>query len=52
MAEQTTGFGARLLDDIRDRTETAIPQARGFQATRLAMQAQKTALPVAPAPVS
>jgi predicted dehydrogenase len=33
-------FGLRLLADIRGRTETAIPQARSFLATRLAIQAQ------------
>jgi predicted dehydrogenase len=46
-------FGPRLMADIRDRTETAIPQARCFLATRLAIQAQMQAqwveLPVAPA---
>jgi predicted dehydrogenase len=49
-------FGPRLLDDIRNRTETAIPQARTYLATRLAiqaqMQAQRVTLPAAPAPVS
>jgi predicted dehydrogenase len=48
-------FGPRLLDDIRNRTETAVPQARSFLATRLAiqaqMQAQRIELPAAPAPV-
>jgi predicted dehydrogenase len=33
-------FGPQLLNDIRNRTETAIPQARSFLATRLAIQAQ------------
>jgi predicted dehydrogenase len=45
-------FGPRLLDDIRNRTETAIPQARSFLATRLAIEAQMQAqwidLPAAP----
>lgn len=36
-------FGPRLLDDVRNRTETAIPQARSFLATRLAIQAQMQA---------
>ena len=36
-------FGKRLLDDVRNRTETAIPQARSFLAARLAMQAQTMA---------
>ena len=46
-------FGPQLLSDIRNRTETAIPQARSFLATRLAIQAQLQAqrvdLPPAPA---
>jgi predicted dehydrogenase len=46
-------FGPRLLDDNRNRTETAIPRARSFLATRLAIQAQMQAqwldLPPAPA---
>jgi predicted dehydrogenase len=45
-------FGPQLLDDIRNRTETAVPQARSFLATRLAIQAQLKAqrieLPAAP----
>jgi hypothetical protein len=36
-------FGPQLLDDIRNRTETAVPQARSFLATRLAIQAQMQA---------
>jgi predicted dehydrogenase len=36
-------FGPQLLDDIRQRTETAIPQARTFLASRLAIQAQQQA---------
>lgn len=36
-------FGPHLLADIRDRTETAIPQARSFLAMRLAIQAQMQA---------
>jgi predicted dehydrogenase len=39
-AEVPLPFGPQLLDDIRDRTETAIPQARSVLATRLAIQAQ------------
>ena len=46
-------FGPLLLDDIRHRTETAIPQARSYLATRLAIQAQVQAqwvdLPATPA---
>jgi predicted dehydrogenase len=36
-------YGPRFLDDVRNRTETAIPQARSFLTARLAMQAQQTA---------
>jgi predicted dehydrogenase len=36
-------FGPRLVDDIRNRTENAISQARSFLAVRLATQAQLTA---------
>ena len=52
-AEKPLPFGRQLLDDVRHRTETAIPQARSFLATRLAIQAQLQArwvdLPPAPA---
>ena len=52
-AETPLPFGPQLLRDIRSRTETAIPQARSFLATRLAIQAQMQAqwvdLPPAPA---
>jgi predicted dehydrogenase len=55
-ADKPLPFGPQLLDDIRNRTETAIPQARTFLATRLAIQAQMQAqwvtLPVAAAPVT
>jgi predicted dehydrogenase len=55
-AEKSLPFGPQLLDDIRNRTETAIPQARSFLATRLAIQAQMQAqwidLPAAPANVT
>jgi predicted dehydrogenase len=33
-------FASRLLDDVRNRTETAIPQSRSFLVTRLATEAQ------------
>ena len=33
-------FGARFLEDVRNRTETAISQARSFLVTRLATEAQ------------
>jgi predicted dehydrogenase len=36
-------FGRQLLDDIRNRTETAIPQAHVFRAMELALQAQAKA---------
>ena len=36
-------FGARLCDDVRNRTETAISQVRSFLAVRLATKAQLTA---------
>jgi hypothetical protein len=36
-------FGKRLLDDVRNRTETAMPQARSFLTARLSMQAQTRA---------
>ena len=36
-------FGRQLLADIRDRTETAMPQARCFKAMELALTAQALA---------
>lgn len=36
-------YGPQLLDDIRNRTETAMPQARCFAAMELALTAQKLA---------
>jgi predicted dehydrogenase len=36
-------FASRFLDDVRDRTETAIPQQRSFLVTRLATEAQLNA---------
>jgi predicted dehydrogenase len=33
-------FGRQLLDDIRDRTETAMPQAHAFLASELALRAE------------
>ena len=51
-ADKPLPFGTQLLNDVRNRTETAIPQARSFLATRLAIQAQMAArgveLPPAP----
>jgi predicted dehydrogenase len=36
-------FGPQLLDDVRNRTETAMPQAHAFLASELALRAQATA---------
>jgi predicted dehydrogenase len=36
-------YGAQLRDDVLDRTETAIPQARTFLATELALNAEAKA---------
>ncbi len=36
-------FGSRFVHDVRNRTNTAIPQARSFLAVRLAAQAQAMA---------
>lgn len=36
-------YGPQLLDDIRNRTETAMPQARCFAAMEIALTAQKLA---------
>ncbi|HLY89498.1 MAG TPA: Gfo/Idh/MocA family oxidoreductase [Acetobacteraceae bacterium] len=36
-------FGPRLLDDVRNRTETAMPQAHTFLASELALNAQAQA---------
>jgi predicted dehydrogenase len=50
-ADKPLPFGPQLLDDIRNRTETAVPQARTFLATRLAIQAQLQAVRIdAPPP--
>jgi predicted dehydrogenase len=38
-------FGRQLLDDVRNRTETAMPQAHAFLASELALQAQLQAQP-------
>jgi predicted dehydrogenase len=39
-------FGRQLLDDVRNRTETAMPQAHAFLASELALRAQQQARPV------
>jgi predicted dehydrogenase len=36
-------YGRQLIADIRDRTETAMPQARAFNAMELALKAQQMA---------
>jgi predicted dehydrogenase len=36
-------FGRQFLADVRDRTETAMPQERCFNAMRLALEAQRVA---------
>jgi predicted dehydrogenase len=38
-------FGRQLLDDVRNRTETAMPQAHAFLASQLALEAQVRARP-------
>ena len=39
----STPFGSQFLNDVRDRTETAMPQAHSFLASELALVAQKQA---------
>ena len=39
-------FGRQLLNDVRDRTETAMSQAHAFLASELALRAQAMARPV------
>jgi hypothetical protein len=36
-------YGAQLVSDVLDRTETAMPQAHCFLATELVLKAQKQA---------
>ena len=36
-------YGTQLVDDVLNRTETAMPQAHCFLATELALKAQKQA---------
>src|SRR5438093_9493644 len=38
-------FGRQLLDDVRNRTDTAMPQAHAFLASELALRAQLQAQP-------
>jgi predicted dehydrogenase len=39
-------YGERLVDDVLNRTQTAMPQAHCFLATELALRAEKQAQPV------
>jgi predicted dehydrogenase len=41
--DQTLPYGQRLVDDVLDRTETAMPQAHCFLAMELALRAEKNA---------
>ena len=41
-------YGRRLVDDVLDRTETAMPQAHAFLATELALRAQQMAQRIGP----
>jgi len=43
-SDQVLPYGPRLLDDIRNRTETAMSQAHCFLATELALKAQAQAV--------
>jgi predicted dehydrogenase len=42
-SQQTLPFGEQLVNDVLNRTETAMPQAHCFLATELALKAQKQA---------
>jgi predicted dehydrogenase len=42
-SKETTPYGTQLIDDILNRTETAMTQAHCFLATELALKAQKQA---------
>jgi len=42
-SQVTVPFGARFMDDVRNRTSTAVPQAHVFLATELALRAQAQA---------
>ena len=44
--DQTLPYGRQLVDDVLNRTETAMPQVHCLLATELALRAQKQALPV------
>lgn len=42
-SDRSLPFASRLLDDVVNRTETALPQAHSFRASELALQAQALA---------
>jgi predicted dehydrogenase len=42
-SNESLPYGTQLVDDVLNRTETAMPQAHCFLATELALQAQKQA---------
>jgi len=42
-ANQVLPYGRQLIDDVLNRTETAMPQVRAFKAMELALTAQKMA---------
>lgn len=44
-------YFARFLADVRDRTETAMPQAHVFAVTRLALEAQRVARRLTASPI-
>jgi predicted dehydrogenase len=46
-ADVVLPYGRQLVDDVVNRTETAMPQEHCFRAMELALQAQKQAKPVA-----
>ena len=48
---QDLPFGRQLLNDVRNRTETAMPQAHAFLASELALRAQAMARSLQPEPV-
>jgi hypothetical protein len=41
-------YGPQLVDDILNRTETAMPQAHCFLATELALKAESKAINISP----
>ncbi|RYD68949.1 MAG: gfo/Idh/MocA family oxidoreductase, partial [Sphingobacteriales bacterium] len=45
-SDEPLNYGKQLVDDILNRTETAMTQAHCFLATELALIAQKNAKPL------